>query len=93
MAQNVDEEATNVFRSFKIATDTVSHSEKNTLEQFVVIMLARSFTTLKVDEARFGVFLRTQERTMLFHMNKLLYKSMLSKHFPGRTYMGTIKFD
>ena len=54
----MDEEATEIFHSFCIATDTISQCEMDTLEQFAVIMLARSFTTWEVDEARFGVFAR-----------------------------------
>ena len=59
-AWNVDEEATEVFRSLSTATDTISQSEMDTLEQFVVIMYDRSSTTCKVDEARFDLFARKQ---------------------------------
>ena len=41
----MDEYATEVFCRFSLATDTISQSEMDTLEQFVVIMYDRSNTT------------------------------------------------
>ena len=55
------EEVTEIFHSLGIATDTITESEMDTLEQFVVIMYDRSSTTCKVDEARFELFARKQK--------------------------------
>ena len=56
----MDKDATEVFRRLSLATDTISQSDMDTLEQFVVIMYDRSSTTCKVDEARFDLFARKQ---------------------------------
>ena len=59
-AWNVDEDALEVFRRLSLAMDTISQSDMDTLEQFVVIMYDRSSTTCKVDEACFDLFARKQ---------------------------------